>query len=55
LGEILIEEDLIDLARYRKLGLNLADPSLRRGQLEPLISAEPLDVATIDFSWLSQL
>jgi hypothetical protein len=45
---MLLEKCLVDLARDRELGLQLADPSLRGGQLNRLIGAQPSKLSAID-------
>lgn len=48
MGRDLIEKDLVDLARHRKLGLELADPGFRGGQLHRLIGALSIDLTAVD-------
>src|SRR5680860_255065 len=52
-GQILIEEDLIDLPRDGQLGLELTDPALGRGKLHRLIGAQAIDLAAIDLLLLT--
>jgi hypothetical protein len=47
-GEILIEEDLVDLPGDRQPGLQMTDPAFRGGQLHRLIGAQAIDLATVD-------
>lgn len=48
MGKVAFEEDLVDLARDRQLGLELLDPSLGGGELERLLGARALDLAAVD-------
>ncbi len=48
LGEVSLEEDLVDLSRDRQLGFQLLDPALGGGEVEGLVSAQALDFTAVD-------
>src|SRR2546430_4100008 len=47
-GQVLLEEDLVDLARDGQFGLELADTSLRGRELHLPLGAEPRLLAAVD-------